>query len=126
MKRVNYLILLSVIYSFCNIFGQEKPALSTDKAGNISYGSRSVLFDQMGNPGTNSITSQNFEAANDIYDSFAADDFAFLDDTWWISSIEVAGVYYNGSGTASSANVWIYSSNGFGGLPQDIIYKVYL
>ncbi len=122
MKRVNYLIILFIIYSFPIIFGQERPELSGNKAGYISSHSRSILFDQMDNAGTNSITSQNFESTNDIYDSFAADDFAFMDDTWAIGSIEVAGVYYNGTGPASSVNVWIYSSNGFGGLPQDIIY----
>jgi hypothetical protein len=76
----------------------------------------------MDNPGTNSITSQNFEAVNDIFDSFAADDFALMDDTWSIGSVEVAGAYYNGSGPAASVNIWIYSSDGLGGLPQDIIY----
>lgn len=121
--RIYRMTIFIFILLLNSLSGQNKPSPATDSSGNLNGPTRSVLFDQMDNAGTNSITSQNFEPANDIYDSFAADDFAFLDDTWFISSIEVAGVYYNGTGPASSVNIWIYSSNGFGGLPQDIIYS---
>ncbi|HQF43134.1 MAG TPA: hypothetical protein PK073_09495 [Ignavibacteriaceae bacterium] len=82
-----------------------------------------VIYDQMNYPGTNSITSQNFETSLDNYDSFAADDFALMDMTWNIESIDVLGTYFNGTGPANSVNVWIYNCNGSGGLPIDIVYS---
>jgi hypothetical protein len=122
IMRSDILTITLSLLLLSSIQGQEEPAPVINAAGIISASNRAVLFDQMDNAGTNSITSQNFEPANDIFDSFAADDFAFMDDTWSIGSIEVAGVYYNDPGPASSVNVWIYSSDGFGGLPQNIIY----
>ena len=122
MKRL-YIVTFLLSSLLPNILqGQENPTLTFPETGIVSSPARSVLYDQMDNPGTNSITSQNFEAVNDIFDSFAADDFALMDDTWSIGSVEVAGAYYNGSGPAASVNIWIYSSDGLGGLPQDIIY----
>jgi hypothetical protein len=115
-------VTLIIILLFSSIPGQNKPSPIFEGTGGLNGASRAILWDQMDNPGNNSITSQNFETANDIYDSFAADDFAFMDETWSIGSIEVAGVYYNGTGPASSVNVWIYSSDGLGGLPENIIY----
>ncbi len=122
MKRL-YIVTFLLSSLLPNILqGQENPTLTFPETGIVSGPARSVLYDQMDNPGTNSITSQNFEAANDIFDSFAAADFALMDDIWSIGSVEVAGAYYNGSGPAASVNVWIYSSDGLGGLPQNIIY----
>jgi hypothetical protein len=46
-----------------------------------------------------------------------------MDMTWHIESIDVLGVYSNGTGPANSVNVWIYTCNGSGGLPTDIIYS---
>jgi hypothetical protein len=69
----------------------------------------------MANSGTNNITSQNFEAMYDSFDNQAADDFIIYAGPLTISSIEVLGVYYNGSGPAISVNVWFYNDNN--GLP---------
>jgi len=76
-----------------------------------------VLYDQYNNPGTNSITSQNFEAANDAFDSFLGDDFV-VTGSWNIDLVEVAGVYYNGPGPAASVNVWFYANGTAGGVPN--------
>jgi len=106
-------------------FSQDKPLLTFTGQGNINNPTSEfyVIYDQMNYPGTNSITSQNFETVNDIFDSFAADDFALMDMTWHIESIDVLGTYFNGTGPANSVNVWIYTCNGSGGLPTDIIYS---
>ena len=76
-----------------------------------------VLHDQLNNPATNSITSQNFEAANDPFDSFLADDFVVpAGNSWNIELVEVAGVYFNGTGPAQSVNVWFYANGTAGGV----------
>jgi hypothetical protein len=114
-------ILLSILLSG-GLLGQDRPSLTGQGAGKNPSTTLVVLFDQMDNLGAGSITSQNFEAANDIFDSFAADDFALMDMTWSILSVDVLGVYFNGPGPATSVNVWFYSSDGAGGLPVDIVY----
>jgi hypothetical protein len=78
-----------------------------------------VLHDQYNNPGANSITSQNFEAANNAFDSFLADDFVVPAATsWQIEAVEVQGVYFNGTGPAASVNVWFYANGTAGGIPN--------
>ena len=122
----NLVLLFSVLLSIIlnrGLLGQDEPSMTGQGAGENPSSTLVVIYDQMDNPGTNSITSQNFETVNDIFDSFAADDFAFMDMTWTIESIDVLGVYYNGSGPASSVNLWIYTADGGGGLPTDIIYS---
>ncbi|MFC2093996.1 T9SS type A sorting domain-containing protein [Bacteroidota bacterium] len=121
----NLILAFSILLSFLlygDVLGQDKPLLTGQSAVNNPSTSLSVIYDQMDNPGAGSITSQNFEAANDINDSFAADDFALMDVTWSIMSVDVIGAYFNGSGPATSVNVWFYSSNGAGGLPVDTVY----
>ena len=81
-----------------------------------------VLYDQYDNPGTNSVSSQNFEPAFDIYDNFAADDFIVPGgQTWNISEVDVLGTYFNGTGPANSFNVFIYQESG--GLPGTLVYS---
>jgi hypothetical protein len=126
MKKLQVVVILFLsALLFGNLFGQDKPSLSLTGQGTINNPTSEfyVIYDQMNYPGTNSITSQNFETVNDIFDSFAADDFALMDMTWNIESIDVLGVYSNGTGPANSVNVWIYTCNGSGGLPTDIIYS---
>jgi hypothetical protein len=78
-----------------------------------------VLYDQLNNPATNSISSQNFEAANDPFDSFLGDDFVVpAGNSWAIDVVEVAGVYFNGTGPAQSLNVWFYANGTAGGIPN--------
>jgi hypothetical protein len=76
-----------------------------------------VLYDQYNNQGLSNITSQNFEAAFDAYDGFAADDFVVpAGQTWSINLVEVDGEYSTAGGPATSVNVFIYS-NATGSLP---------
>lgn len=124
MKKLQVVVILFLsALLFGNLFGQERPSLIGQGAGKYLPTKLAIIYDQMDNPGTNSITSQNFETVNDIFDSFAADDFALMDMTYNVESIDVLGVYYNGSGPATSVNVWFYTCNGSGGLPTDIVYS---
>lgn len=66
------------------------------------------------------IVSQNFESAFDIYDSQAADDFKVpKGHTWKIKEVDVNGVYFNGSGPATSETVYIYSNSS--GVPGTLV-----
>jgi subtilisin-like proprotein convertase family protein len=77
-----------------------------------------VLYDQYNNAESFATSSQNFEPANDAFDDFLADDFVIPDSmSWSISSVEANGLYYNGSGPASSFNVFFYYDNSSTGLP---------
>ncbi|HRX05090.1 MAG TPA: choice-of-anchor R domain-containing protein, partial [Anaerolineae bacterium] len=81
-----------------------------------------VLYDQTDNIGINSITSQDFEAANDAYDNQAADDFVIPpgDGSWTIDEVYVPGAYYNGTGPAPAVNVFFYQDAA--GLPGTLVY----
>jgi hypothetical protein len=102
-------------------FAQDKPVLmGKGHTEWIPAGETLVLYEQMANAGTNSLTSQNFEASFDAYDNQGADDFVIPSgQTWSIESIDVLGAYYNGTGPASSYNVFFYSNSG--GLPGTLV-----
>ena len=113
-------VALIFILAATLVYSQDYPTRTGKGKPVITEAGRVVLYDQMANFGPNTITSQNFEAVYDAYDNQAADDFIIPagDDKWTIESVEVLGVYYNGSGPANSVNVWFYSDNG--GFPDTI------
>jgi hypothetical protein len=79
---------------------------------------QAILHNQYNNQGAFAINSQNFEAAYDAYDSFAADDFVVPANTkWTIKGVAVQGLYFNGPGPAQSFNVAFYQSGNQ--VPQD-------
>ncbi len=91
------------------------PVAAAAAAGSLSRysGPNVVLYDQTDNPGVNSISSQDFEASFDAYDNQAADDFVVpAGETWTIDMVEVAGVYFNGTGPAPAVNVYFYNNAG--------------
>src|SRR5439155_16620975 len=66
--------------------------------------------------------SQNFESANDAYDSQAADDFVVPSgQVWHVAEVDVLGTYFNGNGPAASFNVWIYTDAS--GVPGSQVYQ---
>jgi hypothetical protein len=77
-----------------------------------------VLYDQMNNAAPPAgITSQNFDAAFDNFDDFAADDFVVPSgQSWSINGVDVVGNYSSSGGPAASVNVFFYS-NSAGNLP---------
>ena len=80
-----------------------------------------TLYDQYDNPGPFSTNSQNYEAAFNLYDDEAADDFVIPGGLGWnIDTVEVAGEYFNGPGPATTVNVNFYS-NGAGELPGTLL-----
>ena len=71
-----------------------------------------VLYDQYDNPSVSAVTSQDFEAAYDQYDSQGADDFVVpAGQTWLVDEVDVDGVYLGG-GFADSANIIFYDTAG--------------
>jgi hypothetical protein len=79
-----------------------------------------VLYDQYDNDSGIGVVSQNFEAANDPFDSTLADDFVVPSgQTWNINEVDVAGQYFNGPGPAASVNVVFYSDSS--GLPGSAV-----
>src|SRR5262245_40735518 len=54
-----------------------------------------VLYDQYDNAGLNATGSQDFEAAYDAFDDFAADDFVVPSgETWNVDEVDVQGGYF--------------------------------
>jgi hypothetical protein len=71
------------------------------------------LYDQTDNAATTATSSQNFEASFDTFDDFTADDFVVpAGATWNISSVNVGGQYFNGTGPADSVNVFFFPNSG--------------
>src|SRR3954470_21954389 len=72
-----------------------------------------VLYSQYDNAGGVSLLSQDFESANDPFDSQLADDCTVpAGDGWSVDTVDVAGVYFNGSGPAESFAVRFYADSG--------------
>src|SRR5262249_30959618 len=81
-----------------------------------------ILYDQYDNAALNSTSSQNFEAAFDLFDDFLGDDFVVPGgETWNISEVDCLGVYFNGVGPANSFNVYFYTNSG-SNLPDTLVY----
>jgi hypothetical protein len=71
--------------------------------------SLTVLYDQSNNDSGIGIVSQNFESTFAAYDAQAADDFTVPNGSkWQIREVDAMGVYFNGSGPATSQNVFFY------------------
>jgi len=73
-----------------------------------------VLYSQLDSPnGTNSVTSQNFEADFDAFDDELADDFVVpAGGGWEVDTVSVLGGYFNGSGPAPTVRVTFYHNSG--------------
>jgi len=124
MKNLTFVgIILFPLLLFGVLSGQDIPSPTGGGAGIFPSATQSVLYDQMDNPGGGEFLSASYFYPDDIFTSFAADDFAFMDAIWSVGSVEVSGSYNSPLDSASSLNVWIYSSDGSGGLPQDIVYS---
>jgi len=128
MKKFFHIILLCIsTYFFFPAIAQETPiTISNGQNPSLSDASMEVMYEQMSNYGSNSFTSQNFETVFDSFDTQAADDFVISSPlSWTVSSVEVLGVYYNGTGPATSVNVWFHSdNNGLPGSAADSVMNV--
>ncbi len=97
-----------------------------EPSGGQSVGALAVLYDQQTtNQGalTDIATSQNFETAQDQFDTQAADDFVVpASQAWTVTTLEVLGVYDgSGSQVVSTVNVGLYADSG-SGLPGAQVY----
>ncbi|MBE0570215.1 MAG: T9SS type A sorting domain-containing protein [Ignavibacteriaceae bacterium] len=120
MFKFSFVAALILILAATIVHPQDYPALMDKGKPVMNKAFGVVLYEQLANIGTNSITSQNFETILDAYDNQLADDFIVpvVDDSWTIESIEVLGIYFNGTGPANSVNIWFYNDSL--GLPASI------
>jgi hypothetical protein len=82
----------------------------------VAPGSK-TLYDQNIGDSSVGIASQNLESSVSQYDSQGADDFTVpTGHTWIVKEVDATGVYFNGSGPATSENVQFYKDKG--GLPK--------
>jgi hypothetical protein len=89
----------------------------------VPHGVGGFLYNQNDNDTGVGVNSQNFESQYDIYDNSGADDFAVPTGTiWHVTSVDVTGVYYNGSGPCRDETVTFYkSSHGVPGLVKKTV-----
>ena len=81
-----------------------------------------LLYNQNSNDEGNAINSQNFSRTFSTYNDQAADDFVIPKaQTWKIREVDVTGVYFSGSGPATSENVVFYQDNN--GMPGNPVTK---
>jgi hypothetical protein len=120
-------LALAVATAFAPAAGAKTSGITSSHRGmatavRVNHNSTTaVLYNQNNNDSTVGIVSQNFETANDIYDSQGADSFKIpLGQTWKIKRVDVTGVYFNGPGLAVSENVTIYKNSH--GLPGATVY----
>src|SRR6185437_15014359 len=81
---------------------------------------RTILYDQYSNLGRSATSSQDFEPAFDVFADELANDFIVQEgETWSVDSIDVDGMYFNGTGPADSFNVRFYADDV--GLPGALV-----
>lgn len=108
----------AVVFIACSAMAASQSAVFTHKPARIFVtaappGSK-TLYDQNKDDGDNAIFSQSFDNTQ------GADDFVVpKGHTWHIKEVDVTGIYFNGSGPATSENVFFYADND--GLPGDLI-----
>ena len=91
------------------------PVLRPPKAPQI------VLYDQYNNNGPNGSLSATFTDLPD-FSADLADDFVVPGgETWNVESIDADGIYFNGPGSATDWNVFIYANNS--GFPGAQVYS---
>lgn len=68
-----------------------------------------VLYNQNSGGNGDGVDSQNFSSTYASYDDQGADDFIVPKKaTWTVTEVDVTGAYYNGSGPATSEDVYFY------------------
>src|ERR1700730_2318245 len=73
---------------------------------------RTSRSDQYNNAAPNATSSQDFEPEFDVFTDELANDFIVRDgETWSVESIDVDGMYFNGTGPADSFNVRFYADD---------------
>ncbi len=89
-------------------------------AAAVKGGSSTILFQNATDDTGVGIVSQNFETTFDQYDAQGADDFKVpKGHTWKIKEVDAPGVYFNGSGPATSETVYFYKNSS--GLPGALV-----
>jgi hypothetical protein len=122
----SYLVLTLMIgvFAFAFAIGQTMAAdgpqlaqatvLEGGDCYDVNADSDPVLYDQLtGITPPNSLTNQDFEASFNAYDSEGADDFVVDGQGWYITGMDLCGVYSasNGTGPVNAVNVLFYDDN---------------
>jgi len=100
-----------------------QPMLASPTVGHqvVGKGKGKTLYNQNSNFGYG-IDSQNFSSTDAAYDDAGADDFIVpKGKTWTVNEVDVTGVYYNGSGPATSEDVTFYADSS--GVPGKAVKK---
>ena len=83
----------------------------------LSVTGANILYNQNSSDAGDWVNSQNFTSGSTQYNDQAADDFVVpSSQTWRITEVDVTGMYFNGSGTATSENVIFYKNKN--GMPD--------
>lgn len=70
-----------------------------------------ILYSQNSNDAGSAINSQNYTSGNTQYNNQGADDFVIpKGQSWRITEVDVTGLYFNGTGPATSVNVLFYKN----------------
>jgi N-acetylneuraminic acid mutarotase len=118
MRRLLVTFTLAVVALAASIAGQSAPRTSSGRDGEPTQAvvpmdpdAFTTLYDQTSAALTGGVTSQDFEAGFDQFDSTAADDFTIPAGVLWsIQQVFVDGEY-NGGGPMPAVNVVFYSDN---------------
>jgi hypothetical protein len=96
-------------------------ATSAFAAQDLLWPHGAKLYNQNNDDFGQAVLSENYTDGDfTTYDSYGADDFAIpRGHTWKIDEVDVTGVFANGSGPATSENVYFYSDDN--GLPGSLI-----
>ncbi len=89
------------------------PAALVVRAPSVPALPQVTLWEQYNgiSPTENGVNSQNYEAANDVYDDWAGDDFVVPSGQQWvITALQIRGSYGGTGSNATTANVLVYAS----------------
>ena len=114
-------ILMLTTIAFTDITLNSNPGAHTGTFVHNS-GTRDILYEQLANiSAEGGITSQDFEASNDIYDAEGADEFVVpVGETWTINEVVILGTYSD-VGPCDLGNVRFYEDDA--GMPGALLYE---
>ncbi len=114
MTSRKFLVLMAVGCLLAASAFAQAPSIAAGASGTADFaepdGGAMVLYDQIDNASGNGAPDQDFEAAYDVYDSEAADDFDVdWPDGWDVSAVNTVGTT---GGAAATVDVTFYADNG--------------
>jgi len=103
-------VLMVMVFTSSLSFAQYARITDTGPAGvaNAQMSTRAVLYDQMGNLGTDGgVSAQDFETSFDVYDAEGADDFTVpAGETWNVDNVAIHTGFSDGWGPLNTEPNW--------------------